>query len=108
MFSPQGEDVSNSLVLQSLEEAVGQNKSLSRLKIVGRRCKWTNVATAVLKGAAKSTSLTDLELVTPEDFTPSKDIVDEVRRANPKLELRLDERRESTSQHHITSQSACS
>ena len=93
--------MSNSLMLQSLEEAVEQNKSLSRLKIVGRQCKWTNVATAILKGAAKSTSLTDLELVIPEDFTPSIDIVDEVRRANPKLELLLNGRRELAS-HDIT------
>ena len=94
MFSPQGEDVSNSLVLQSLEEAVRQNRSLSRLKIVGRQCKWTNVATAILKGAAKSTSLTELELVSPVDFPPSKDVVDDVRRANPGLKLLLDPRRE--------------
>ena len=94
MVSPQEEDVSNSLVLQSLEEAVGQNTSLSRLKIVGRQCKWTNVATAILKGAAKSTSLTELELVGPVDFPPSKDLVDDVRRANPALKLLLNARRE--------------
>ena len=94
MFLPQGEDVSNSLVLQSLEEAVGQNKSLSRLKIVGRQCKWTNVASAILKGAAKSTSLTELELVSPVDFPTSKDVVDDVRRANPSLNLLLDPSRE--------------
>ena len=97
MFSPQEDDVSNSLVLQSLEEAVRQNKSLSRLKIVGRQCKWTNVATAILKGAAKSTSLTEVELVSPVDSLPSKDIIDDVRRANPALTLLLDSRRELAS-----------
>ena len=89
--------MSNSLVLQSLEEAVRQNKSLSRLKIVGRQCKWTNVATAILKGAAKSTSLTELELLSPVDSLPSKDVVDDVRRANPALTLLLDSRRELVS-----------
>ena len=94
LFSPQGEDVSDSLVLESLEGAVRQNMSLSRLKIVGRQCKWTNVATAILKGAAKSTSLTELELVSPVDFPTSKDVVDDVRRANPTLNLLMDPSRE--------------
>lgn len=90
--------MSDPYVLQSLEEAVRQNKSLSRLMIYDRRCKWTNMATYILKGAAKNTSLEELKLVTPEDFPPPKEVVDEVQRANPKLQLILNARRESVSQ----------
>lgn len=85
-------------VLQLLEEALRENKSLSNLKIDGRGCKWTNVATYILKGATKSMSLQELKLITPEDFPPPKEVVDEVRRANPKLQLILDTGRESVSQ----------
>lgn len=85
-------------VLQLLEQALRENKSLSKLKIDGRRCKWTNVATYILKGAAKSMSLQELKLITPEDFPPPKEVVDEVRRANPKLQVILDAGGESVSQ----------
>ena len=58
-----------------------------RIRFEYSQLEWTNVATAILKGAAKNVSLRDLKLVTPEDFPLPQEMVDEVRRANPKLQL---------------------
>ena len=45
--------------------------------------RWTNVATTILKGAAQSKPLREVELVTPWDSLPLHKVVDEVRKANP-------------------------
>ena len=100
-FLPQGKDVTDPLVLQSLEEAVRLNKSLSKLMIDGSGCIWTNVATAILKGATKNTSLRKMELVSPESSFPPQEIIDEVRKANPKVQLLLHTGRESTTHHEF-------
>ena len=60
---------------------------------------WTNVATAILKGAAESKPLREVELDTPEDFP--QEVVDDVRRSNPKLRLVVCAVGESAS-HYIT------
>ena len=83
----QGEDVTDPDVLKAVETAVRRNTSLKRIKIDGSYLKWANVATAILKGAAQTQSLRRLELMTPEDFPPHQEVVDDVRRANPKLQL---------------------
>ena len=82
-----GEDVLDPGVLKMVEEAITVSTSVKRIKIKGGYLRWTNVATAILKGAAHNTVLRELELVTPEDFPPPQEVVDDVRRANPKLRL---------------------
>ena len=81
-----GEDVSDPDVLKAVEAAFRRNRSV-RIQINIAYLRWTNVATAILKGAAQSTSLRELELVTPLDFPPPQKVVDDMRRANPNLRL---------------------
>ena len=83
----EGEDVLDPDVLKTVEEAITVSTSVKRIKIDGAYLKWTNVATAILKGAAHNTVLRELELETPRDFPPPQEVVDDVRRANPKLRL---------------------
>ena len=83
----EGEDVSDPSMLQSVEAAIRDNKSVKRIMIDGPHMQWINVATAILKGAAQKTSLKELELVTPKDLPPPQEVVDDVRRANPRLRL---------------------
>ena len=96
-----GEDVLDPDVLKAVEEAITVSTSVKRIKIDGAYLRWTNVATAILKGAAHNTGLRELELVTPEDFPPPQKVVADVRRANPKLRLVVRARSESAS-HDIT------
>ena len=97
----EGEDVLDPDVLKTVEEAITVSMSVKRIEIDGEYLRWTNVATAILKGAAHNTVLRELELTTPEDFPPPQEVVDDVRRANPKLRLVVRTRRESAS-HDIT------
>ena len=83
----ENEDVSDPDLLKAVEEAITVSTSVKRIKIDGEYLKWTNVATAILKGAAHNTVLRELELWTPKDFPPPQEVVDDVRRANPKLRL---------------------
>ena len=96
-----GEDVLDPDVLKTVEEAIRVNTSVKRIKINNDYLRWTNVATAILKGAAYNTVLRELELKTPEDFPPPQELVDDVRRANPKLRLVVSKGGESAS-HDIT------
>ena len=57
------------------------------------------MATAILNGAAPNKPLREVELDTPEDFP--QEVVDGVRRANPKLRLVVCAVGESAS-HDIT------
>ena len=95
------EDVSDPDVLRAIEEAITVSTSVKRIDIGGRYLRWTNVATAILKGAAHNTVLRELELATPGDFPPPQEVVDDVRRANPKLQLVVMTESESAS-HDIT------
>ena len=83
----EGEDVTDPDVLKAVEAAVRRSTSVKRIKIKGSYLWWTNVATAILKGAAQSKPLREVELLTPEDSPPPQEVVDDVRRANPKLRL---------------------
>ena len=94
-------DVSDPDVLKMVEEAITVSTSVKRIKIDGEDLRWTNVATAILKGAAHNTVLRELELETPRDFPPPQEVVDDVRRANPKLRLVVMAGSESSS-HDIT------
>ena len=97
----EGEDVLDPDVLKTVEEAITVSTSVKRIKIDGEYLRWTNLATAILKGAAHNTVLRELELETPRDFLPPQEVVDDVRRANPKLQLVVRARGESVS-HDIT------
>ena len=97
----EGEDVSDPDVLRAIEEAIKESMSVKRIVIDGECLRWTNVATAILKGAAHNTVLRELELWTPKDFPPPQEVVDDVRRANPKLRLVVRAGSESAS-HDIT------
>ena len=81
------EDVTDPDVLKAVEAAVRRSTSVKRIKIEGRGLRWTNVATAILKGAAQSKPLREVELLTPRNSPPPQEVVDDVRRANPKLRL---------------------
>ena len=83
----QGEDVTDPDVLKAVEAAVRRSTSVKRIKIEGSHLRWTNVATAILKGAAQSKPLREVELLTPRNSPPPQEVVDDVRRANPKLRL---------------------
>ena len=96
-----GKDVSDPDVLKAVGEAIIVNTSVKRIKIDGDYLRWTNVATAILKGAAHNTVLRELELRTPRDLPPPQEVVDDVRRANPKLRLVVEAGGESAS-HDIT------
>ena len=97
----EGEDVLDPDVLRAVKEAITVSTSVKRIEIDCEFLRWTNVATAILKGAAHNTVLRELELKTPWDFPPPQEVVDDVRRANPKLRLVVVERGESVS-HDIT------
>ena len=97
----EGEDVTDPDVLKAVEAAVRRSTSVKRIEIDGEYLRWTNMATAILKGAAQSKPLREVELATPEDFPPPQEVVDDVRKANPKLRLVVSAGGESAS-HDIT------
>ena len=93
------EDVTDPGILKAVEEAV-MTWSTS-VFICCWDIKWANVATAILKGAAQSKTLKSVHLATAKDFPPSQEVVDYVRRANPKLRLVVAAKGKSAS-HNIT------
>ena len=95
------EDVSDPDVLKTIEEAITVSTSVKRIEIYCEFLWWANVATAILKGAAHNTVLRELVLTAPRDFPLSQEVVDDVRRANPKLRLIVRAGGESSS-HDIT------
>ena len=97
-----GKNVLDPDVLKTVEEAITVSTSVKRIEINGEYLRWTNVATAILKGAAHNTVLRELELATPRDFPPPQEVVDDVRRANPKLRLVVGAGRGESASHDIT------
>ena len=82
------EDVTDPYVLKAVETAVRRSTSVKRINIEDSELRWTNMATAILKGAAQSKPLREVELMTPMDSLPLlQEVVDDVRKANPKLRL---------------------
>ena len=85
--------MSDPVTLQSVEAAVRDNASLKKMTIQATSTSeqtvltWTNVAIAILKGAAKNETLGTLELSIRDEPFPAPELVDEVRRSNPKLQL---------------------
>ena len=103
MQKVRGEDVSDPDMLKSVQTAVRVNRSVKRIRIEGDDLRWTNVATAIIEGAAHNTTLMDVELVTPKDPHPPKlqEVVGKTRQANQKLRLVVAAGGESRS-HDIT------
>ena len=98
------QNVSDPVTLQSVEAAVRGNTSLKKMTITHVHTielqmlpwtnvseplmlTWNNVAVAILKGAAKNKTLGTLELAILDEPFPAPELVDEVRRSNPKLQL---------------------
>ena len=75
---------------------MGENTSLKKMtyqpsdRFAETKLTWTNVAVAILKGAAKNETLWTLELGIPDEPLPAQERVDEVRRLNPKLQLTVE------------------
>ena len=96
-------DVSDPGTLQSVEAAVRDNKSLKKMTIQPNYRSWssvltcTNVAIAILKGAAKNETLRTLRLGLQSE--PYPELVDEVRRSNPKLQLTVRAEPQCESEH---------
>ena len=89
MQEVEGEDVSDPDMLKAVQTAVRVNRSVKRIRIEGEYLWWTNVATAIIEGAAQSTTLMEVELVTPRNPHPLQlqKVVYKTRQANPKLRL---------------------
>ena len=92
-----GEDVSDPDMLKAVQTAVRVNRSVKRIRIKDRKLRWTNVATAIIKGAAHNTTLMEVELRTPDDDPHPQEVIDETRQANPTIRLFVD-----ASESHIT------
>ena len=97
----EGEDVTDPDVLKAVEAAVRRSTSVRRINIEGSNLRWTNVATAILKGAAQSKPLREVELRTPWNSSLLQEVANDVRKANPKLRLVVRAGSESAS-HDIT------
>ena len=85
-----GKDVSDPDMLKAVRIAVRVNRSVKRIRIEDRHLRWTNVATAIIEGAAHNTTLMEVKLHIPDDPHPpqlQKAVVDETRQANSKLRL---------------------
>ena len=72
MQGMEDEDVTDPDVLKAVETAVRRSTSVKRIKIESSGLKWTNVATAILKGAAQNKALREVELVTPRNSPLSR------------------------------------
>ena len=97
------QDVSDPVTLQSVEAAVRDNTSLKKMTIqpsYASVLSWSNVAVAILKGAANNKTLGTLQLCIPDEPLPAPELVDEVRRSNPKLQLIV--RAGSCESEHVT------
>ena len=81
------EDVTDPDMLQAVQTAIRVNRSVKRIRIMDDYLRWTNVATAIIEGAAHNTILREVELQTPEYHPPPQEVVDETRQLNPKLRL---------------------
>ena len=64
-----------------------ESTSIKRIVIKFFFLKWTNVATAVLKGASENMSLKELTVQTPDYSPPAQHVVDEVKQKRSRLVL---------------------
>ena len=82
-------DVEDEDTLKAVEAALRESTSVKRIELICVGLNWTNVATAVLKGAQENTSLRELTLKTPADSPPPQVVVDEVKQKRRRLVLKL-------------------
>ena len=85
-----GVDVWEPDMLKAVQTAVRVNRSVKRIRIKDQKLRCTNVATAIIEGAAHNITLMEVELETPDDDDPPlqlQEVVDKTRQANPKLRL---------------------
>lgn len=91
MLHLQDIDVSDPGTLQAVEVAVRDSTSLRRMNIWSYyrsdTLPWTNVASAILKGAAKNETLQMLSLLVPCEPLPPLQLIDEIRISHSKLQL---------------------
>ena len=86
MHLPQvNQDVEDEDTLKAVEAALRESTSVKRIELICDELNWTNVATAVLKGAQENTSLRELTLMTPKDSPPPQDVVNEVKQKRRRL-----------------------
>ena len=81
------QDVEDEDTLKAVETAVRESTSVKEIVVYCHGLKWTNVATALLKGAAENKSLRVLALKTPDNFPPPQDIVDKAKQMRRGLKL---------------------
>ena len=79
------QDVEDEDTLKAVETAVRESTSIKSIEVVCVGLNWTNVATAVLKGATENTSLRELTLRTPEDSPLPQDVIDELKQKRRRL-----------------------
>ena len=98
------QDVEDEDTLKAVEAAVRESTSIKRIDIDYRQLKWTNVATALLKGAAENMSLRVLVLRTPLHSPPPQDVVNEVKQKRKRLVLGINITRSVSSPpvHHLS------
>ena len=87
LMKVEGEDVSDPDMLKAVQTAVSVNRSVNRIRIKDSELRWTNVATAIIEGAAHNTTLREVGLKTPYNPHHFQEEVDRTRHANPKLRL---------------------
>ena len=83
----EGEDVSDPDMLKAVQTAVRVNRSVKRIRIEGEFLRWTNVATAIIEGAAHNKTLVELKTLVYQQSSQLQKVVDKTRQANPKLRL---------------------
>lgn len=82
-------DVEDEETLKAVEAAVRESTSVRRIVVKCRHLNWTNVATALLKGATENKSLRNLTLQTAKDSSPPLEVVAELKQKRRKLLLRV-------------------
>ena len=83
------QDIEDADTLVAVEVAVRESTSVKIISVKCHDLHWTNVATAILKGATENRSLRELTLETPQDSPPPQDIVSEVKQKRRSLLLEV-------------------
>lgn len=83
------EDVQDEETLKAVEVAVRESTSVKKIIVNCQHLNWTNVATALLKGATENKSLRELTLQMAWDFPPPQNVLAEVKRKRKSLLLRV-------------------
>ena len=79
------QDVEDEDTLKAVEAAVRESTSIKKIRVACLGLNWTNVATAVFKGATENMSLRELTLMTPKDSPLPHNVVDEVKQKRRRM-----------------------